>query len=41
MSMTCRRNASRINMACAARPVRIMIGLALLAAPVATFADMT
>jgi hypothetical protein len=41
MSMTCRHNASRINMACAARPVRIMIGLALLAAPVATFADMT
>jgi hypothetical protein len=41
MSMTCRRNASRINMACAARSVRIMIGLALLAAPVATFADMT
>jgi hypothetical protein len=41
MSMTCRRNASRINMACAARPVLIMIGLALLAAPVATFADMT
>jgi hypothetical protein len=41
MSMTCRRNASRINMACAARPVRLLIGLALLAAPVATFADMT
>jgi hypothetical protein len=41
MSMTCRRNASRINMTCAARPVLIMIGLALLAAPVATFADMT
>ena len=41
MSMTCRRNASRINMACAARPVWIMIGLALLAVPVATFADMT
>jgi hypothetical protein len=28
-------------MACAARPVRLLIGLALLAAPVATFADMT
>jgi hypothetical protein len=41
MSMTCRHNASRINMACAARPVRLLIGLALLAAPVATFADMT
>jgi hypothetical protein len=41
MSMTCRRNASRINMVCAARSVLIMIGLALLAAPVATFADMT
>jgi hypothetical protein len=41
MSMTCRRNASRINMACAARSVRLLIGLALLAAPVATFADMT
>src|SRR5215470_920978 len=41
MSMTCRRNVSRINMACAARPVWIMIGLALLAVPVATFADMT
>ena len=39
--MTCRHNASRINMACAARPVRLLIGLALLAAPVATFADMT
>jgi hypothetical protein len=41
MSMTCRRNASRINMACAARLVRLLIGLALLAAPVATFADLT
>lgn len=41
MSMTCRRNASRINMACAARPVCLMIGLALLATPVGTFADMT
>ena len=41
MSMTCRHNASRITRACAARPVWIMIGLALLAVPVATFADMT
>jgi hypothetical protein len=41
MSMTCRRHASCINMACAARPVRLLIGLALLAAPVATFADLT
>jgi hypothetical protein len=41
MSMTCRRNASRITRACAARPVWIMIGLAWLAVPVATFTDMT
>jgi hypothetical protein len=40
MSMTYRRNASRINMACAARPVLMLIGLALLAASVATFAVM-
>src|SRR5437763_1330047 len=41
MSMTCRRHASRLTRACAARPVWIMIGLALLAAPVATLADLT
>jgi hypothetical protein len=41
MSMTCRRHASRLTRACAARPVWILIGLALLAAPVATLADLT
>jgi hypothetical protein len=41
MSMTCRRYVSRITRACTARPVCLLIGLAWLAAPVATFADLT